>query len=62
MDKTNHDKLMKKVKTLQKEIDELNDQLKHKPLSPQERAAKRILIEQLRDMIEVHMKELPGLK
>ena len=53
---------MKKVKILQKEIDEISWELTNCVLTPEEVVDRKILKTRLRQKIEDLMKELPGLK
>ena len=53
---------MKKIKFLQEEINQLQWELDHDVLSIPEKVEKRLQIRKLKDMIEVHINDLPGLK
>ena len=57
-----YDKFMKEVKSLQKEIEDINWELANCVLDPEEVVDRKILISRLRQKIEDLMKELPGLK
>ena len=57
-----YDKFMKEVKSLQKEIEDINWELANCVLDPEEVVDRKILISRLRQKIEDLMQELPGLK
>ena len=57
-----YENFMKQVKSLQKEIDDINWELSNCVLTLEEVVDRKILRTRLRQKIEDLMKELPGLK